>query len=155
MSEEDAAKLYAEFMQLTQQESQLDSHLNGIREQLAAIDQTIETIKAIANLNEKTETWMPIAPGAYAKATVEPKQPILLNIGASVAVEQEPSEVVKTLEGHRKILSELADAAVEELDALSIRAHEIRDLVQSGALGMPPAPAHSHEHHGHEHAHHH
>jgi prefoldin alpha subunit len=141
VDEQRSQALYSEFMQLQEQSGALEQHLQGMTEQLRNIAQTKETINQLGELKTPVEAWVPIAPGAFIKATTPPPQHVLLNVGAGVAVEKTPSEVLETLDGHVKVLEELQSAALEELQRIIARIEEIKAEVAAAEQQTPQSGA--------------
>ncbi len=131
MNDEEAQQLYGAFVELQQQAQTLNEHLEQMQEQRANIEQTRKTITELQTIKEPTQGWIPIAPGAYVKETTEPVKTVLLNIGAGVAVEKEPADVLATLEEHAKVIDELTDAAVAELKETIAKIDEIKTRVDA------------------------
>lgn len=160
ISEDEAKKLYERMMELETGAQATNEQLQALHEQLQHLKQTITTVKELQALTEPKETWVPIAPGAYIKATVHPAASVLLAVGAGTAVEKNPAAVLETLEGHVATLEELADGALQELKESHAEMERIRDLVEGMPLPSNPAhgePGHVHGpgcEHGHDHGHH-
>ena len=131
MDETKAQELYARFMELQEQVKNLEDHFQGMQEQLRNIEKTRETILELEKLDGEKETWIPIAPGAYSKATVNPVRTILLHIGANIAVEKEPAEVMKTLNDHKAVLEELSEATIKEIQEVLAEVETIKQTVET------------------------
>ena len=130
MKEEEAQKMYFEFLQLQEQAEQLQQHIQTMQEQVRSINQTKHTVKQLQELKQPVESWMQIAPGAFVKATAKPVDSILLNIGSGAAVEKTPEQVLQTLEEHSKTLDELTSAAYKELEEIVAKIESIKDNVE-------------------------
>ena len=143
MDEEKAQQMYGEFLQLQQEAETLNEHFRAMQEQLATIEKTRQTMKDLQTLQKPSESWVSIAPGAYVKAITQPLGPVLLNIGANVAVEKTPEQVLHTLDEHAKVLNELSDAAIKELQATLERIETIKNAVEQSA---PPTTHEGHNH---------
>lgn len=130
MKDEHAQALYAQFVQLQEQAQALEEHMQSMHEQLHNIEKTKETLDELQQLSTPQQSWVPIAPGAYAKAQLQPADTILINVGANVAVEKKPDEVLATLEEHKRVLEELSDAAMQELKQIYADVDKIRKQVE-------------------------
>lgn len=155
MNEEDAKKLYERMMELETASHATNEQLQAIHEQLSHLKQTVTVLTELKDLTEPKETWIPIAPGAYIKGTVNPAATVLLSVGAGTAVEKKPEEVLKTLTEHVATLEELADGALTELKEAHTEMESIKVRVEGTPIpaGMMPEGAHQHDHshHGHHH----
>jgi prefoldin alpha subunit len=129
VNEEKAKELYERFLQLQQHTSELEHHFQGMQEQLRSIAQTKEALAQLQALTEPTQTWIPIAPGAYVKGTVDPASSVLLHLGSSAAVEKAPESVIATLDEHQKVLEELSEGAVQELKSAHDELEQIKKQV--------------------------
>ncbi len=135
MEDERAQELYAKFMQLQQQVQELKGHFEMMQHQLQEIEKTRETITTLSELTTSTETWVPIAPGAYVRATLSAPKTVLINVGANIAVEKKPDDVASTLSDHSGVLEELSDAALAELKQSLAELDRIRAEVESHTGG--------------------
>ena len=131
MDDSEAQKLYGEFIALQEQAQNLNSHLQQMLEQTQQIETTKKVIAELQAEPGTRQAWIPIAPGAYAKGTIQNPEQLLLNIGSGVAVEKTPQEVLETLDGHKKVLDELSDAAMQELKEISEKIDAIRVQVEA------------------------
>jgi prefoldin alpha subunit len=129
MNDDEARTLYERFMQLQEQAQALEQHMQNMQEQLRNLEKTKETVTHLQTLTQPTQTWVPMAPGAYVKAQLQPADTILLNVGASIAVEKEPAAVIQTLDEHAKVLHELQEAALQELQEILAEIETIRNQV--------------------------
>lgn len=130
MNENEAKALYSEFMAAQEHAQTLENHRTALTNQLKSIEETQAVIDALENLHEDTAAWIPIAPGAYAKATLHKNAPILLNVGAGTAVEKQPADVRTTLSEHHATLQELHEGATEELQTIVTQLDAIRSRVE-------------------------
>lgn len=130
MDDQEAQKLYFEFMEMQQQVENLQRHIQQIQEQIRNIHGTRETIKELQRIEAPTESWMQIAPGAFIQATAKPIETILLNIGANVAVEKTPQQVLDTLKDHENTLDEILQAATTEFHETMDKLDAIRKKVE-------------------------
>lgn len=155
LNEEEAKKLYERMMELETSSQATNEQLQALHEQLQHLKQTITVITELQTMTEPKETWIPIAPGAYVKGSVNPAATVMLAVGAGTAVEKKPEDVMKTLTEHVATLEELANGALAELKEAHAEMEQIKERVEGMPLpdGMMDAH-HGHEHHGHDHSHH-
>lgn len=164
LAEDEAKKLYERMVELEAGAHATNEQLQALHEQLQHLKQTITTVEELQALTEPKETWVPIAPGAYIKATVHPASTVMLAVGAGTAVEKKPEDVLETLKGHVATLEELADGAIQELKDSHAEMERIKERVEGTPVPGNPAhgePGHVHgpgcEHihtHRHDHGHH-
>lgn len=146
MKEEAAKELYEEFVQLQTQAEQIQQHFQAIQQQLQAIQQTKQTIAALQDVKEPVESWIAVAPGAYAKATIKPADTMLLNIGANTAVEKKPEDVLSTLDEHQRTLESLGDEALKEFKEIMTAIDKIKHQVGADEQSHTQQ-THNHEDH--------
>jgi prefoldin alpha subunit len=130
VNDEEAQKAYFEFMELQQQAENLQQHIQQVQEQIRNIHQTRQTISELQKIEASVESWMHIAPGAFIKATAKPVDTILLNIGAGVAVEKKPEQVLETLLQHEVTLEEILASATKEFQETLTKLESIRKKVE-------------------------
>ncbi len=164
MDEGAAQQLYERMVTLEERARELDQHLRSIQDQLNTLAQTRDAIKELQELPKATETWIPIAPGAFVRGTISPASSVLLAVGASVAVEKSPEQVKATLQGHEDALSDVADQALSELkqvfadmDTIKAQVEQVSgEKMPSGTPGINnTVKSHEHAHnkaHSHTHA---
>lgn len=103
MSEEQAQSLL-------QQIQTLEAYLTDLIQREEAVIKLLQEasggIESMAALKEDTsyETLVPIGMGTYVKATISPKEKIIVNIGAGAAIEQDKAAAMNYLEQRIKEL---------------------------------------------------
>ena len=119
------------------------------------LSQTRDAITQLQKLPEATQTWIPIAPGAFVRGTVSPAATVLLAVGAGVAVEKSPEAIMTTLEGHEEALTSVADQALSELKEVFAEMDTIKSKVEGDGIAASDAKHHhdDHDHLGHKHPH--
>lgn len=133
MSEEQAQALM-------QQMQALESYMADLIQKEEAVIRLLQeasgAIESMATLNEDAphETLVPVGLGTYVKATIQPKEKIIVNIGAGAAIEQDKASAINYIEQRIKELEialQQISAQRQEIAArLEQGQHEINRLIQ-------------------------
>lgn len=103
MSEEQAQALL-------QQMQALEAYMADLIQKEEAVIKLLQeasgAIESMAALNEDGphETLVPVGMGTYVKATIQPKEKIIVNIGAGAAIEQDKAAAINYVEQRIKEL---------------------------------------------------
>ena len=128
MSEEQAQALL-------QQMQALEAYMADLIQREEAVIKLLQeasgAIESMAALNEGTsyETLVPVGLGTYVKSTIQPKEKVIVNIGAGAAVEQDKSSAINYIEQRIKEL-EIA------LQQISAQRQEIAGRLEQGQQEM-------------------
>ncbi|MGI0010084.1 MAG: prefoldin subunit alpha, partial [Nitrosopumilaceae archaeon] len=128
MSEEQAQALL-------QQMQALEAYMADLIQKEEAVIKLLHeasgAIESMAALNEDTpyETLVPVGMGTYVKAMIQPKEKMIVNIGAGAAVEQDKSSAINYIEQRIKEL-EVA------LQQISSQRQEIAARLEQGQQEM-------------------
>jgi len=91
-------------------------------------------MKALGNSTEY-ETLVPVGLGAYIKATVQPNQKTIVNIGAGAAVEQDKDSAINYMEARIKELEVALQQLTAQRQEVGLRLEqgqqEMNKLIQS------------------------
>ncbi|HSB57444.1 MAG TPA: prefoldin subunit alpha [Nitrosopumilaceae archaeon] len=103
MSEEQAQALL-------QQMQALEAYMADLIQKEEAVIKLLQeasgAIESMASLNEEglLETLVPVGMGTYVKATIQPQEKIIVNIGAGAAIEQDKAAAINYVEQRIKEL---------------------------------------------------
>lgn len=128
MSEEQAQALL-------QQMQTLEAYMADMIQREEAVIKLLQeasgAIESIAAINEDTpyETLVPVGMGTYVKATVSPKEKIIVNIGAGAAIEQDKAAAINYVEQRIKELEIV-------LQQISAQRQEIAARLEQGQQEM-------------------
>ena len=133
MSEEQAQALL-------QQMQALEAYMADLIQKEEAVIKLLQeasgAIESMAALNEdgSHETLVPVGMGTYVKATIQPKEKMIVNIGAGAAIEQDKTSAINYIEQRIKELEialQQISAQRQEIAArLEQGQHEINRLIQ-------------------------
>jgi len=133
MSEEQAQALF-------QQMQTLEAYMADLIQKEEAVIKLLQeasgAIESMATLNEDVthETLVPVGMGTYVKATIQPKEKMIVNIGAGAAIEQDKASAINYMEQRIKELEialQQISAQRQEIAArLEQGQHEINRLIQ-------------------------
>src|SRR5574341_374787 len=128
MSEEQAQALM-------QQMQALESYMADLIQKEEAVIRLLQeasgAIEPMATLNEDVphETLVPVGLGTYVKATIQPKEKIIVNIGAGAAIEQDKAAAINYIEQRIKEL----EVALQQISA---QRQEIAARLEQGQQEM-------------------
>jgi prefoldin alpha subunit len=112
MSEEQAQSML-------QQMQALEAYMVDLIQKEEAVVKLIQeasgAIESIVALKEDTpyETLVPVGMGTYVKATIQPKEKMIVNIGAGAAIEQDKAAAINYIEQRIKEL----EVALQQISA--------------------------------------
>ena len=104
---------------LLQQMQSLEAYMADLiqREEsvIRLLQEAAGAIESMAAINEdmQYETLVPVGMGTYVKATISPKEKIIVNIGAGAAIEQEKTAAINYVEQRIKEL----EVALQQISA--------------------------------------
>jgi len=112
MSEEQAQALLQQMQALEAYMADLIQREEAVIKLLQEASGAIESMTAI---NEDTpyETLVPVGMGTYVKATISPKEKMIVNIGAGAAIEQDKAAAINYVEQRIKEL----EVALQQISA--------------------------------------
>jgi len=120
---------------LLQQMQALESYLADLLQKEEAVMKllheatgAIESMKAL-NGDEKLETLVPVGIGAYVKATIQPNEKMVINIGAGASIEHDKNSTINYIEERIKELEIV-------LQQLSGQKHEVTARLEQGQREM-------------------
>lgn len=128
MSEEQAQALL-------QQMQALESYMADLIQREEAVIKLLQeasgAIESMVALNEDAlhETLVPVGMGTYVKATIQPKEKMIINIGAGAAVEQDKASAINYIEQRIKEL----EVALQQISA---QRQEIAARLEQGQQEM-------------------
>jgi prefoldin alpha subunit len=128
MSEEQAQALLQQMQTLEAYMADMIQREEAVIKLLQEASGAIESMLAI---NEDTpyETLVPVGMGTYVKATVSPKEKIIVNIGAGAAIEQDKAAAINYVEQRIKELEIV-------LQQISAQRQEIAARLEQGQQEM-------------------
>ena len=103
MSEEQAQALIQQMQTLEAYMADLMQKEEAVFKLIQEASSAIESMKALEG-NTSAETLVPIGMGTYVKATIQPNEKMLVNIGAGAAIEQDKGAAVNYIESRIKEL---------------------------------------------------
>ena len=128
MSEEQAQALLQQMQALEAYTADLIQKEESVIKLLQEASGAIESMLAL-NEDVPHETLVPVGMGTYVKATIVPKEKMIVNIGAGAAVEQDTSSAINYVEQRIKEL-EVA------LQQISSQRQEIAARLEQGQQEM-------------------
>ena len=128
MSEEQAQALLQQMQALEAYMADLIQREEAV---LKLLQEASGAIESMAALNEDTpyETLVPVGMGTYVKAVIQPREKMIVNIGAGAAVEQDKSSAINYMEQRIKEL----EVALQQISA---QRQEIAARLEQGQQEM-------------------
>ena len=111
-------ELYVELKELDEQIKKMNAHLEQIDSQMADMNSSRVVVAKFTDLKKGDELRVPLASGVYIKASLEDTDKLLVNIGAKVAVEKNPEEVIELLDSQIEELSGYRDTLIGNMKEL-------------------------------------
>ena len=128
MTEEHAQALLQQMQSLEAYMADLIQKEEAVIKLLQEASGAIESMSAI-NEDAPYETLVPVGMGTYVKATIQPKEKIIVNIGAGAAVEQDKAAAINYVEQRIKEL----EVALQQISA---QRQEIAARLEQGQKEM-------------------
>ncbi|NTV24374.1 MAG: prefoldin subunit alpha [Nanoarchaeota archaeon] len=128
--QKEKTKVYAELQELDGEVKELNSHLEKLDEQLAEVNASRLAVEQISNVAEGEELRVPLANGVYIKAKLFDPKHIMINVGADVTVEKEPTEVIEILDSQITELAAYRERILESMKAIISRVEEIQRQIE-------------------------
>jgi len=122
----DKEKIYHELKELDEQIKGLNSHLEKVDEQLTELNSSKLILNKFSELKRGDELRVPLTNGIYIKASLMDTKKLLVNVGASVAVEKTPEQIIKILDSQLSELVEYREKIVNNMKKLIARVEEIQ-----------------------------
>jgi prefoldin alpha subunit len=128
MSEEQAQALLQQMQALEAYMTDLLQKEEAVMKLLHEAIGAIESMKALSS-DTQLETLVPVGIGAYVKATIQPNEKMVVNIGAGASIEQDKNSAINYVEERIKELEIV-------LQQLSTQKHEVAARLEHGQREM-------------------
>ena len=134
MSEEQAQALIQQIQMLEAYMAELIQKEEAVIKLLQEASSSVESIKALDG-SVPYETLVPVGMGAYVKATINPNEKLILNIGAGAAIEQDKTSALNFVEARIKelevALQQISTQRQEVAARLDYDQQEMNKLIQA------------------------
>lgn len=134
MSEEQAQALIQQIQMLEAYMVELIQKEEAVIKLLQEASSSVESIKALDG-STPYETLVPVGMGAYVKATINPNEKLILNIGAGAAIEQDKTSALNYVEARIKelevVLQQITAQRQEVATRLDYGQQEMNKLIQA------------------------
>lgn len=134
MSEEQAQALIQQIQMLEAYMAELIQKEEAVIKLLQEASSSVESIKALDG-STPYETLVPVGMGAYVKATINPNEMLILNIGAGAAIEQDKTSALNYVEARIKelevVLQQITAQRQEVVARLDYGQQEMNKLIQA------------------------
>ena len=134
MSEEQAQALIQQIQMLEAYMAELIQKEEAVIKLLQEATSSVESIRALDG-STHFETLVPVGMGAYVKATINPAEKLILNIGAGAAIEQDKTSALNFVEARIKelevVLQQISAQRQEVAARLDYGQQEMNKLIQA------------------------
>ena len=128
--EEKVQKLYIEFQLLNQQIQQLEKQNEALNNNLMELVMTSQSLDDFRQIKEKTEIFVPLNSGIFAKAELKKADELIVNVGANVAVKKDISSTKKLVERQLEQLRDIRERMASDLKKLTMQGGMIEEELQ-------------------------
>ncbi|MDE1862022.1 MAG: prefoldin subunit alpha [Thaumarchaeota archaeon] len=134
MSEEQAQALMQQLQALEGYLADVLQREESVMRLLQEASGAVESMKTVGG-ETASETLVPVGMGAYVKASIEPNQKIIVNVGAGASIEQDRESAINYVESRIKELEVVLQQLAAQRQEISLRLeqgqHEMNKLIQS------------------------
>jgi len=125
---------------VSQQIKESQKQIQAIDAQLMELESTNMALNDLAGSKIKTEIFVPISSGVFAKAELKDNESLLVNVGAGTAVKKSIPDTISLVNEQITELEKIRRQAIEQLELMVAHAHEIEHKLQ-GLVSQGPEPA--------------
>ena len=129
-NEKKAQELYMQLQMIQENAKQIYKQLQMAESQLMELVMTIQSLDEFRQINEKTEIFVPLNSGIFAKAELKKADELLVNVGANVAVKKDISSTKKLVERQLEQLRDIRERMASDLKKLTMQGGMIEEDLQ-------------------------
>lgn len=132
--EQDIQKKYMELQLMGQQIKEVQKQMQAMESQMTELEATSQGIEELSKTKERTEMFVPLSSGVFAKAELKDSSELLVNVGAGVAVKKKIEEVRKMVDSQAEEINNYRQQIAGQLQLLISHAQktekELKELVK-------------------------
>ena len=128
--EKKAQELYMQLQMIQENAKQIYKQLQVAEGQLMELVMTSQSLDDFRQIKEKTEIFVPLNSGIFAKAELKKADELLVNVGANVVVKKDISSTKKLVERQVKQLRDIRERMVSDLKKLTMQGGMIEEELQ-------------------------
>ncbi|PIN87070.1 prefoldin subunit alpha [Candidatus Woesearchaeota archaeon CG10_big_fil_rev_8_21_14_0_10_44_13] len=131
---EQLQKRYMEFQILNHQIKEMQKQIQTIDAQVEELENTSSSIEGFSKTSEKADMFVTLSPGVFAKAELKDNKTLLINVGASTAVQKKAADVKKMVDNQISELKSYRDQAMMQIEIMVNKARDfengLKELVE-------------------------
>lgn len=116
---------FMEFQMLQQQNSQIQKQLQQIEAQKSEIENIKKSIDEMKKVEVGEEMLVPMASGIFAKAKLEKKDSLMVNVGKGIVVEKSFDEVKTLLDEQKTEVRKVEESLTEQMQKTTAKLGQI------------------------------
>ena len=128
--EKKAQELYMQLQMIQENAKQIYKQLQVVEGQLMELVMTSQSLDDFRQIKEKTEIFVPLNSGIFAKAELKKADELLVNVGANVVVKKDISSTKKLVERQVEQLREVRERMASDLKKLTTYGSGIEEELQ-------------------------
>jgi len=128
--EKKAQELYMQLQMIQENAKQIYKQLQVAEGQLMELVMTSQSLDDFRQIKEKTEIFVPLNSGIFAKAELKKADELLVNVGANVVVKKDISSTKKLVERQVEQLRDIRERMVSDLKKLTMQGGMIEEELQ-------------------------
>ena len=128
--EKKAQELYMQLQMIQENAKQIYKQLQMAESQFMELVMTIQSLDDFRQIKEKTEIFVPLNSGIFAKAELKKADELLVNVGANVVVKKDISSTKKLVERQVEQLRDIRERMVSDLKKLTMQGGMIEEELQ-------------------------
>ena len=128
--EKKAQELYMQIQMIQENAKQIYKQLQVAEGQLMELVMTSQSLDDFRQIKEKTEIFVPLNSGIFAKAELKKADELLVNVGANVVVKKDISSTKKLVERQVEQLRDIRERMVSDLKKLTMQGGMIEEELQ-------------------------
>ena len=129
-NEKKAQELYMQLQMIQENAKQIYKQLQMAESQLMELVMTIQSLDEFRQIKEKTEIFVPLNSGIFARAELKKADELLVNVGANVAVKKDISSTKKLVERQLEQLRDIRERMASDLKKLTMQGGMIEEDLQ-------------------------
>ena len=102
--EKELQQKYLQFQMYQQQIEQISEQLELLTQRLSELEVSQDALKEFSEIKQGNEILANIAPGVFVKAELKDNSRAIVSVGADIAVEKSPQQIVEMLEEQKNEL---------------------------------------------------
>ncbi|MBW2970609.1 prefoldin subunit alpha [Candidatus Woesearchaeota archaeon] len=122
---------YYEFQLINEQLKELQQQAQVLEEQLGELQSTVEALGELKKTKKGEKLLVPVSQGIFAKAELKNNEKLVVNVGANTLVDKGVDETKELINERLKRVTEFKDQTMHNIEALSARAKELLEELQS------------------------